>query len=240
MCFPPVFIKRTYKLCVIPRSIFNRVVILGNIGKTGGFILGKNTQFLLCIKMCVYAGFQQVTDFLYDFFIPFLDPNYIKRALNKITENFVDIDSLEGLIGSFILKDLSEFYASKKYLDKYGVPKNINDLLENHNLYMSSRYINLPEYQGLMKRAKHLNTTSDSLALIYRLVNDGDGITVFPSWFEEYSKDLVCIDDLDFDFETEIQCICRTEIAESPRVQAFVNFFIDFCTGHNVPIDIYY
>ncbi len=222
----------------------------------------------------------------------------IEEILNKITENFVDIDALsgsmsvwteEGLIGSFILKDLSEFYskypklrlellmkqepdvantdiliikskihpnihghilfkfktalkfyASKKYLNEHGTPKNINDLLENHNLCMSSRYLNLPEYQGLMKRAKHLNTTSDSLALIYRLVNDGDGITVFPMWFEEYSKNLVCLDNLDFDFETEIQCICRTEIAESPKVQAFVNFFIDFCTGHRVPIDIYY
>ncbi|MBR4475149.1 MAG: LysR family transcriptional regulator [Alphaproteobacteria bacterium] len=159
----------------------------------------------------------------------------IEEILNKITENFVDMDSLsgsvsvwteEGLIGSFILKDLSEFYAkypkirlellmkqepdistmdiliikskihpnihghilfkfktslkfyaSKKYLNERGVPKNINDLLENHDLCMSSRYMNLPEYKGLMKRAKHLNTTSDSLALIYRLVNDGDGIT---------------------------------------------------------------
>ena len=222
----------------------------------------------------------------------------IEEILNKISENFVDMDALsgsmsvwteEGLIGSFVLKDLSEFYskypklrlellmrqepdianmdvliikskihpnihgtvlfkfktslkfyASKDYLSKHGVPKNINDLLENHDLCMSSRYLNLPEYQSIMKRAKHLNTTSDSLALIYRLVNDGEGITVFPSWFEEYSKNLVCIDDLDFDFETEIQCICRTEIAESPKVLAFVNFFIDFCKGHNVPIDIYY
>ena len=222
----------------------------------------------------------------------------IEELLNKISENFVDMDSLsgsmsvwteEGLFGSFILKDLSEFYAkypkirlelfmrkepdintmdiliikpklhpnihgtvlfkfkthlkfytSKKYLEEHGVPQNINDLLENHNLCMVYRYMNLPEYQSIIKRAKHLNTTSDSLALIYRLVNDGDGITVFPSWFEESSKNLVCIKDFNFEYEMETQCMCRTEIAESPKVRAFVNFFIDFCTGHNVPIDIYY
>jgi DNA-binding transcriptional LysR family regulator len=222
----------------------------------------------------------------------------IEELLNKISENFVDMDSLsgsmsvwteEGLFGSFILKDLSEFYAkypkirlelfmrkepdintmdiliikpklhpnihgtvlfkfkthlkfytSKKYLAEHGVPQNINDLLENHNLCMVYRYMNLPECQSIIKRAKHLNTTSDSLALIYRLVNDGDGITVFPSWFEESSKNLVCIKDFDFEYEMETQCMCRTEIAESPKVRAFVNFFIDFCTGHNVPIDIYY
>ena len=222
----------------------------------------------------------------------------IEELLNKISENFVDIDSLSGsmsvwteevLIGSFIMKDLTEFYAkypkirlellmrqepdvstmdvlivkskihpnihgtvlfkfkthlkfyaSTKYLNTHGVPKSINDLLENYDLCMSSRYLNLPEFQSIMKRAKHLHTTSDSLALIYRLVNDGEGVTVFPSWFEEYSKTLVCINDLDFESETEIQCICRTEIAESPKVRAFVNFFIDFCSGHNVPIDIYY
>lgn len=222
----------------------------------------------------------------------------IEETLNKISEKFLDIDALsgsmsvwteEGLFGSFIMKDLSEFYAkypkirlellmrkepnisdmdiliikpklhpnihgtilfkfkthlkfyaSKKYLDIHGAPQNINDLLENHDLCMVNRYMNLPEYQSIIKRAKHLNTTSDSLALIYRLVRDGDGITVFPSWFEESDKNLVCIKDLDFEYEMETQCICRTEISESPKVLAFVNFFIDFCKGHNVPIDIYY
>ena len=222
----------------------------------------------------------------------------IEELLNKISENFVDIDALsgsmsvwteEGLFGSFIMKDLSEFYSkypkvrlellmrrepdvstmdvliikpklhpnihgtvlfkfkthlkfytSKKYLSLHGVPQNINDLLENHDLCMVKRYMNLPEYQSIIKRAKHLNTTSDSLALIYRLVNDGDGITVFPSWFEESSKNLVCLNNLDFEYEMETQCICRTEIAESQKVRAFVNFFIDFCKDHNVPIDIYY
>lgn len=222
----------------------------------------------------------------------------IEETLNKISEKFLDIDVLsgsmsiwteEGLFGSFIMKDLSEFYAkypkirlellmrkepnisdmdiliikpklhpnihgtvlfkfkthlkfyaSKKYLDIHGAPQNINDLLENHDLCMVNRYMNLPEYQSIIKRAKHLNTTSDSLALIYRLVRDGDGITVFPSWFEESDKNLVCIKDLDFEYEMETQCICRTEISESPKVLAFVNFFIDFCKGHNVPIDIYY
>ena len=222
----------------------------------------------------------------------------IEGLLNKITETFVDMDALsgsmsvwteEGLFGSYILKDLSEFYAkypkirlellmrkepdvssmdiliikpklhpnvhgtvlfkfkthlkfytSKKYLAEHGTPKNINDLLENHYLCMVKRYLNLPEYQSIIKRARHLNTTSDSLALIFRLVNDGDGITVLPSWFHESSKNLVCLQDLDFEYEMETQCICRTEIAESPKVTAFVNFFIDFCKGHNVPIDIYY
>ena len=222
----------------------------------------------------------------------------IEELLNKISETFVDMDALsgsmyvwseEGLFGSFIMTDLSEFYAkypkirlelfmrkepdistmdvliikpklhpnihgtvlfkfkthlkfytSKKYLATRGVPKSINDLLENHDLCMVYRYMNLPECQSIIKRAKHLNTTSDSLALIYRLVNDGDGITVFPSWFQESSENLVCLQDLDFEYEMETQCVCRTEIAESPKVRAFVNFFIDFCTGHNVPIDIYY
>lgn len=222
----------------------------------------------------------------------------IEETLNKISEKFLDIDVLsgsmsiwteEGLFGSFILKDLSEFYAkypkirlellmrkepnisdmdiliikpklhpnihgtvlfkfkthlkffaSKKYLDIHGTPQNINDLLENHDLCMVNRYMSLPEYQSIIKRAKHLNTTSDSLALIYRLVRDGDGITVFPSWFEKSDKNLVCIKNLDFEYEMETQCICRTEISESPKVLAFVNFFIDFCKGHNVPIDIYY
>ena len=140
----------------------------------------------------------------------------------------------------FKFKAHKKFYASKKYLELHGVPKNLNDLLENHDLCMLNRYLKLPEFQNIMKHAKHLNTTSDSLALLYRLVNDGDGITVFPQWFQESSENLVCLDDLDFKYDTEMQCICRTEIAESPKVRAFADFFIDFCKDHNVPIDIYY
>ena len=226
------------------------------------------------------------------------DLSSIEEILNKILEIFVDMDALsgsmsvwteEGLFGSYMLKDLSEFYAkypkirlellmkqnpdvssadvlivnskvhphihgtvlfkfkaykkfysSKQYLETHGTPKDLTDLLENYDLCMLNRYMNLLEFKNMMKRAKHLNTTSDSLALLYRLVNDGDGITVFPQWFEESSKNLVCLDNIDFKYEIEMQCICRTEIADSPKVHALANFFIDFCTGHKVPIDIYY
>ncbi len=133
-----------------------------------------------------------------------------------------------------------KFYTSKKYLETHGTPKDINDLLENYNLYTVNHYINLPEYQSIIKHAKHLNTTSDSLAFIYRLVNDGNGIAVFPSWFEDTNKNLVCIKNLNFESEMETLCMCRTEIAESPKVLALVNFFTDYCNNNNVPIDIYY
>ena len=132
----------------------------------------------------------------------------IEEILNRISEKFLDKDALsgsmsvwteEGLFGSFMLKDLSEFYAkypkirlellmkqgpdvsntdvliinskvhsyvhgtilfkfkahkkfyaSKKYLETHGVPKNMNDLLENHDLCMLNRYMNLPEFQSIM------------------------------------------------------------------------------------------
>ena len=159
---------------------------------------------------------------------------YPKIRLELLMRKEPDIENMDILIVKpklhpnihgtvlFKFKTHLKFYTSKKYLAEHGVPQNINDLLENHNLCMVNRYMNLPEYQSIIKRAKHLNTTSDSLALIYRLVNDGDGITVFPSWFEDSSKNLVCIPDLDFEYEMETQCVCRTEIAESPRIRAII------------------
>ena len=105
------------------------------------------------------------------------------------------------------------------------------------HLWYPVRYINLQEFRNIIKRAKHLNTTSDSLALISRLVNEGDGITILPSWFKETHTNLVCLDELDFNYETEIQCICRNQIAETPKVRAFVNFFTNLCSCHNMHIE---
>ena len=137
----------------------------------------------------------------------------------------------------FKFKTCLNFYTSQKYLSANGMPKNINDLMENYNLCLVDRYMNLPEFQNIMKYSKHLNTTSDSLALISRLVNDGDGITILPSWFQETHTNLVCLDELGFNYETEIQCICRAKIAETPKVRAFVKFFTDLCSCHNLSLD---
>ena len=137
----------------------------------------------------------------------------------------------------FKFKTRLQFYTSQKYLSANGMPKNMNDLLKNHNLCLVDRYINLQEFRNIIKRAKHLNTTSDSLALISRLVNEGDGITILPSWFKETHTNLVCLDELDFNYETEIQCICRNQIAETPKVRAFVNFFTNLCSCHNMHIE---
>lgn len=222
----------------------------------------------------------------------------IEKILDSILNKFANFDDLsgfisvwteEGLIGSFIMKNMSEFYArypnirldllmrqdpdientdilivnakthpnihgkllfkfkahtkfytSQQYLDKHGMPKDIDDLLENYDLCMVKRYLNLPEYQCVLKRAKHLNTTSDSLALIYRLVNAGDGITVLPSWFEKYSENLVPIDNIPFEYETEVHCICRTEVAETKKIKAFALFFINFCKEQQIPVEILY
>ncbi|MBS7386843.1 MAG: LysR family transcriptional regulator, partial [Alphaproteobacteria bacterium] len=174
---------------------------------------------------------------------------YPKIRLELLMRKEPDINNMDILIikptvhpnilGTLLFKFKTrlQFYTSQKYLSANGMPKNMNDLLENHNLCLVDRYINLQEFRNIIKRAKHLNTTSDSLALISRLVNEGDGITILPSWFKETHTNLICLDELDFNYETEIQCICRNQIAETPKVRAFVNFFTNLCSCHNMHIE---
>lgn len=174
---------------------------------------------------------------------------YPKIRLELLMRKEPDINNMDILIikpkihpnihGTILFKFKTRlnFYTSQKYLSANGMPKNINDLTENYNLCLVDRYMNLPEFQNIIKYAKHLNTTSDSLALISRLVNDGDGITILPSWFQETHTNLVCLDELGFNYETEIQCICRDKIAETPKVRAFVKFFTDLCSCHNLSLD---
>ena len=165
---------------------------------------------------------------------------FVQRVVAKIfsrritTDGFVKIEPYNnGLLIDAILDYNNKIIGTQSCSYIFdGSKTSVKDFVDN--IAKSRSFGGYAEWEWVK------NTTSDSLALIYRLVNDGDGITVFPSWFEESSKNLVCIDNLDFEYEMETQCVCRTEIAESPKVLAFVNFFIDFCKGHNVPIDIYY
>ena len=43
-----------------------------------------------------------------------------------------------------------------------------------------------------------------------------------------------------FEYETEVHCICRTEVAETKKIKAFALFFINFCKEQQIPVEILY
>lgn len=219
----------------------------------------------------------------------------ICNALDSIIDNAAPEDDLtgyisvlvaEGLVGSYILRDLSRFYAmypkirldlltnrqqnlssvevaivdtksnyqipgrtlfrlrakahfftSQEYLDTHGVPQNMDDMLENFDLCMYQSYLNLPECSFIAKRSRKLNTTTDSVGLIFRLIRDGDGIGLLPAWSAQQPPKLVRVPNIDFEYEHRMVAACSPKLIDSPKVRAFIRFLDDFCRRHDIPIE---
>lgn len=199
---------------------------------------------------------------------------------------YISVMVAEGLVGSYILRELSRFYAlypkirldlltnrqqnlsnievavvdaksnyqipgrtlfrlctpayfftTQEYLDTHGVPRDIDDMLENFDLCMYQSYLNIPECSFIAKRARKLNTTTDSVGLVFRLIRDGDGIGLLPAWMVQQPPKLIRVPNIDFEYEHRMIAACSPKLINSPKVRAFIRFLNDFCKQHNIPVE---
>lgn len=154
----------------------------------------------------------------------------------------MDIRSLNKIPGTkplFKFKTKVKFYASPDYLQKRGVPRDIEDMLENYDLCMRQKFLELPECNFVLKRAKKLNITADSASIIYQLVCDGAGIALMPEWCTMKNAKLVEVPNVDFDYEYVLSGISNPLTAKSPKVQAFLEFFYEFCQQYDIPLEMF-
>ena len=148
---------------------------------------------------------------------------YPKIRLNILTEKNIDLKNVDIAILDtqryeipknatrlFSFKAQSHFYTTQKYLDAHGMPKDLDDLVENFDLCIRTQDLQLPEMIQILKKAKHLNTTSDSGAVIFRLIADNGGISLCPDWMVNLSPNLIPVKSLDFSLDKHF-------IAFSPR-----------------------
>lgn len=218
----------------------------------------------------------------------------ICSTLNKIEQvtpeeeltGYISVMVAEGLVGSYILRELSRFYAlypkirldlltnrqqnlssievamvdsnsnyqiprrtlfrlctpayfftTQEYLDTHGVPRDIDDMLENFDLCMYQSYLNIPECSFIAKRARKLNTTTDSVGLVFRLIRDGDGIGLLPAWMVQQPPKLIRVPNIDFEYEHRMIAACSPKLIGSPKVRAFIRFLDGFCKRHNIPVE---
>ena len=154
----------------------------------------------------------------------------------------MDIRSLNKIPGTkplFKFKTKVKFYASPDYLQKRGVPRDIEDMLENYDLCMRQKFLEMPECNFVLKRAKKLNITADSASIIYQLVCDGAGIALMPEWCTMKNAKLVEVPNVDIDYEYVLSGISNPLTAKSPKVQAFLEFFYEFCQQYDIPLEMF-
>ena len=162
-----------------------------------------------------------------------------QQNLSSIEVAMVDSNSNYQIPGRtlFRLCTPAYFFTTQEYLDTHGVPRDIDDMLENFDLCMYQSYLNIPECSFIAKRARKLNTTTDSVGLVFRLIRDGDGIGLLPAWMVQQPPKLIRVPNIDFEYEHRMIAACSPKLIGSPKVRAFIRFLDGFCKQHNIPVE---
>lgn len=159
---------------------------------------------------------------------------YPKIRLNILTAENIDLKNVDVAIVDkqkhmiphnvkplFHLKTHVRFYTTQAYLDTHGTPKDLEDLLMNYDLCLRQADLDLPEVNHLFKKAKHLNTISDSNAVIFRLILNGGGFSLFPEWMADLSPELIPVQSVDFSFDCTFVAFCPKKNLD-PRVLLYI------------------
>lgn len=127
--------------------------------------------------------------------------------------------------GKILFKSKSKMhlYSSESYLEQHGSPRNLEDLLENFDLCVQQRLLEDDSCRLLLKKAKHLNTTSDSEAVIFRLVHSGDGVGLLYDWLAHEKTKLVCLDSCDFELTRTFFGICSPAAEKTPKIKSLIH-----------------
>lgn len=158
---------------------------------------------------------------------------HLNIRLDIVTDKHVSLSDVDLAIFSDIPSDIKgkilfkseskmHLYSSEAYLARHGVPKNMADLLENFDLCVQQRHLEDEFSRLLLKKAKHLNTTSDSESVIFRLVYSGDGVGLLHDWLACDKTNLVCLKTCDFEVIRTFFGVCSPAAEKTAKIKALI------------------
>ena len=112
------------------------------------------------------------------------------------------------------------FYASHQYLSKYGTPKSLEDIQENHRICTRQNFTEFPAWPDFIKKAKHLLITTNSSNMLLSLILDGIGLSLLPKSIAARHKELV-----EFDFlplSRDFWVVSHKESKDLPKVRSLL------------------
>ncbi len=135
---------------------------------------------------------------------------YQKPKFENITELFH---------GNFKFK----LFASKTYLRKYGYPKSIKDLQENHHICTRNDYQDTwPEWDNFIQGCRFINMQTDSPILLNHFVKENIGIALIPTFIGQRDEQLICLDRIGFEINHPFWLISTKETKDIPKIHALI------------------
>ncbi len=117
-------------------------------------------------------------------------------------------------------------FASPRYLEEYGTPKNLRDLCNNHRICVKEGYITeTPEVHGLLKNAKGVVYRTNSIRVLSSVLSKGIGVGICSHSFGH--DNLVHLKHLNFEFSKNIYIIAHKDTKDMPRIRLVLEYLMN-------------
>lgn len=116
------------------------------------------------------------------------------------------------------------FFANPRYLNKYGTPKSMDDLIENHRI-ISGQYCSgrVKGWDEILQKAKHVCYSSNSTFSVAEVIRYGLGIGLMPLRFKD--EGFVHLDNIKFEHEAIFYLVANNNTKDIPRVKAVSEYY---------------
>lgn len=118
-------------------------------------------------------------------------------------------------------------YASKRYIEEFGMPYDRDDLVNNHRFCEHSDNIHkIKGWKELRKDIKHISYSSNSTYTVNYMTEVGAGIGLFPQncRTDKLVNITNIVDETNLDLSYQIYLIAHKDTMHLPRINAVIDF----------------
>jgi len=123
-------------------------------------------------------------------------------------------------------------FASSQYIDSFGLPDSVSDLLNHKVIVYGDSLSHLQENQWLLKHSSHENQilSTDSTEVRLQSTIEGAGISILPEIFQQRHKNLIqCFEDVSLP-NHDIWLVYHKDLKNSFRMNIVKDFLLEALT----------
>lgn len=119
-----------------------------------------------------------------------------------------------------------KFFASRKYLEQNKPPENIDDLVNHHNLVLRKDvWCEIVQKGKVLSKPPKRVVLTNSAFVVNDVASSDCGIGVMPYYFDRFSKNLVCLNNIDCDANNTLYLISHKNRKDIPKVRVVLDYY---------------
>ncbi len=225
-----ILTPRGYELLKGANQITN---ILENIYYTRSLKMSCKGEVRVCLPLMLSTNFdmnelevffQRYPDLKIMLFSCLEGPNLETMGID-IGFTYGDLKENSSMVELMHHKVPLNFFASSGFIEKYGMPKNLDDMLNNYHIVQKFGCFSYVQgWKEVAAKAKYISFETDSSFDLLKAISGGAGIGLLPINFEK-RPGLVPLKHISFATFIMFRMIVNPKTKDLPRVRAVIEYF---------------